>query len=194
MKKIIDNKILFILLLIAGLGFLFGLVFIFLIDKMDKLIIKTEITEYISLILNKSYSIKKGVMNEITNNLVNYSLIFISSVIFILLPLVLFFDFYIFFTFGFMISSFIYTYKVKGLMYLIYFIFPFKILNICLILMFIMFSIKFSKKIYLFFSTNEEINIKLYTKKYIIIYLLFIVTSIIISVLEMYLSLFLLTI
>lgn len=192
MKKIIDKKLLIFLFIIAGLGLLFGMLFIFLVDKMDKLIIKTEITEYITLITNKTYSIKNGILNETINNLLIYTIIFISSIIFILFPLILFINFYIFFTFGFMISTFIYTFKMKGLVYLVYLLLPFKILNIFLILLFIMFSIRFSKKVYLFWNTNEDINIKINAKKYLIIYLLFIITSIIVNVFETYLSLFLL--
>ena len=84
-----------------------------------------------------------------------------------------------------------YTFKLKGILYIFYLLFPFKLLNIIVSLIFIMYSLKYSKKIYLFFKTNEKINIKEYTKWYSLLFLIFVISSIILSILEIYTSIFL---
>ena len=192
MKKIIDKKTLLFFILISILGLIFGLVFIFFITKMDKLIIKTELTEYIDFIINNKFNIKEAIINSITTNFIEYSTVFITSIIFVLFPICMFLNFYKFFSFGFMIASFIYVFKIKGLKYLLYLIFPFKIIELILFVLFLCFSIRFSKHIYLYLK-NTDINIKLSIKRYFIIYIIFLMTSFIISVLNLLLSSFLLT-
>lgn len=188
MKKIFNNKTILFLTIISIIGFIIGIVFLLFITKIDKLEIRTTLTEYISLISSNNLDISKSILNNIFKSSIIYFIIFISSVIFILTPVILFVNFYSFFIIGVMISSFIYTFKLKGLLYLLYLCIPFKIINAILIFIFIFYSLKFSKNIYKFFCSNEEINIKQKVKKYIIITIIFIICTLLINILEVYIS------
>ena len=191
MKKIIDKKIFLVIAITSVIGLIFGIMFLFLLDKVDKLLIKTELIDFIDLIKSSEYNIKESIINTSIDNILHFILIFIFSTIFILSPCTLFISFYKLFTVGFLISSIFYTFKLKGILYIFYLLFPFKLLNIIVSLIFIMYSLKYSKKIYLFFKTNEKINIKEYTKRYSLLFLIFVISSIILSILEIYTSIFL---
>lgn len=191
MKKIIDKKIFLVIAITSVIGLIFGIMFLFLLDKVDKLLIKTELIDFIDLIKSSEYNIKESIINTSIDNIFYFILIFIFSTIFILSPCTLFISFYNLFTVGFLISSMFYTFKLKGILYIFYLLFPFKLLNIIVSLIFIMYSLKYSKKIYLFFKTNEKINIKEYTKRYSLLFLIFVISSIILSILEIYTSIFL---
>ena len=58
MKKIIDKKIFLVIAITSVIGLIFGIMFLFLLDKVDKLLIKTELIDFIYLIKSSEYNIK----------------------------------------------------------------------------------------------------------------------------------------
>lgn len=193
MKKLYKNKTFYYLLLFL-IGIIFGLIFIFFISNLDKYLIKSGLTEYIASITSKTFSYKEGLLLSIKSNLIYVTLIWLCGMIFIFVPVILFIIFYKGFILGFMISSFLITYKIKGIFYSILFIFPHEIINIFIILLFSIYAIKFSKSLIKIIYKNENVNLRSMLKKYCILYIFFIGVSIISSILEIFLNYFLIRI
>ena len=63
MKKIINKKFNLPVIVTFLIGIVFGIIFIFFISEVDKLIIKSEIEEYLSLVSNSS-----NTLNSILNS------------------------------------------------------------------------------------------------------------------------------
>lgn len=191
MKKILNKKTLLFYFLLFGLGTIFGLIFIFFISDLDKYVIKNGLTEYITSITSNSFSYKEGLVLSLKTNIIYITLIWLCGIIFIFIPIVVFIIFYKGFIIGFMISSFILTFKAKGIFYTILFIFPHEIINSLAIIIFSIYSFKFAKKIMGTIYRNEEVNLRKLSKNYFIIYSLFIVVSLVSSLIEIYINSFL---
>lgn len=194
MKKIFNKKRTLFYILLFSLGLIFGLIFIFLISDLDKFVIKEGLNEYITNITSNKYSYKEGLILSLKSNILYLTIIWLCGIVFIFIPIVIFIIFYKGFITGFMISSFILTYKAKGLLYSILFIFPYEIINILTIIIFSIYSVIFARKIIKVIYNNEEINLRKISKNYFIIYLISIFISLISSLIEIYFNSFLIRI
>lgn len=194
MKKIFNKKTTLFYLLLFGLGIIFGLMFIFFITDLDKYVIKNGLTEYITSITSNSFSYKEGLVLSLKTNIIYVTIIWLCGMVFIFVPIIIFIIFYKGFVLGFMISSFILTYKAKGILYSLLFIFPHELINIAIIIIFSIYSIRFAKKLIRAIYTNENINLRKIAKNYFILYLIFILASLISSLIEIYLNSFLIRI
>ncbi len=191
MKKIFNKKRTLFYILLFGLGVLFGLVFVFLISDLDKYVVKEGLNEYIASITSNTFSYKEGLLLSLKTNILYVTIIWLCGIVFIFIPVVIFIIFYKGFIIGFMISSFILTFKAKGLLYSILFIFPHEIINVFIIIIFSIYAIRFAKKIIKVIYNNEDINLRRISKNYFIIYMIFIFISLISSLIEIYINSFL---
>lgn len=194
MKKFKNKKIMLSFLIIFVIGLAFGIYFIFYINESDKIILTKEIEEYISLINNNKFDYLNGFLNSLKINLTYVSFVWGSGILFIFFPITYFIVFYKGFLTGFIISSFIYLYKVKGVLLSIVFLFPHEIINIIILFMLSIISVKFSKKLFQKIKSNELINLKELSKRYLITYIVFIGFTIISSLLEVFINSFLIKI
>ena len=192
MKKLLKKKMFKYFIILLILGFLFGVIFIFFLKELDKFTIKSGLEEYINLIASKDFSYFNGFLNSLKNNLLYISLLWISGIIFVLLPIIVFIIFYKGFMIGFMLSGFILTYKIKGILYFIIFIFPHELINILSIVIFSMYALKFAKKIMGTMYRNESINLRKVIINYLIIYGVFIIIALLSSLIEIYVNSFIL--
>lgn len=191
MKKIFNKKRTLFYILLFGLGIIFGLAFVFLISDLDKYVIKEGLNEYIASITSNTFSYKEGLILSLKTNILYLTIIWLCGIVFLFIPIVIFIIFYKGFIIGFMISSFILTFKAKGLIYSILFLFPHEIINVFIIIIFSIYSIRFAKKIIKVIYNNEDINLRRISKNYFIIYMIFIFISLISSLIEIYINSFL---
>ena len=179
MKKIINKKFKLPIIVIFLVGVIFGILFLFFISEVDKLIIKTEIEEYLNL-LSQSQNTINSILLSFKSNILYLTIIWVSSITLIFTPLIFFVIFYKGFLTGFLISSFVMIYGIKGFMYSVIFTFPHEIINI---IAYIMFSI-IMKSIY----NNDSINLRVFCKKVFILYIIFLIILFISSILEIFLN------
>ena len=191
MKKIINKKFNLPVISIYLIGVLFGIIFLFFISEVDKLIIKSEIEEYLNIV-GSSKNTLSSILNSFKNNVLYLTIIWVSSITIIFAPIIFFVIFYKGFLSGFLISCFIMIFGIKGFLYSFLFTFPHEIINITSLILFsiIMFSISFKimKSIY----NNDTLNLRVFCKKVLIIYIIFLLVLLISSILEIYLNHFIL--
>ena len=161
-KEFSKRKIFIILLVISIISLVVGILFLALLDNNGKKIVSDTIKNYVT---NNNYD-KKELLLLLKNNILitivmwflGVSLFgFIFEIIFLIVKS---------FTLGFSISSFIYTYKVKGIIIGFIYLLP-SIFNLILYFILGFFAINYSIYLFKYIFKNKEYNLKLIMRKYI---------------------------
>lgn len=189
MKKLIDKKIILVSSILLGLGILSGIIFFFITTSLDKMIVKNMMNEFVSIKTNVTFS---TFINSFKYNIIYIVIITLSSLLVIFSPLVLLINYYKGLTIGFLISSTISTFKLKGILYFVAILFPHHILMSILLILYSSIMFKLSLKLLKVMYMNEPINLNIFIKKVLILFLTSLIVCIIISLLEIYISPFLL--
>lgn len=185
MKKLIDKKILLVSSILLGLGILSGIIFFFITTSLDKMIVKNMMNEFVSIKTNVTFS---TFINSFKYNIIYIVIITLSSLLVIFSPLVLLINYYKGLTIGFLISSTISTFKLKGILYFVAILFPHHILMSILLILYSSIMFKLSLKLLKVMYMNETINLNIFIKKVLILFLTSLIICIIISLLEIYIS------
>lgn len=185
MKKLIDKKIIIVSSILLGLGILSGIIFFFITTSLDKMIVKNMMNEFVSIKTNVTFS---TFINSFKYNIIYIVIITLSSLLVIFSPLVLLINYYKGLTIGFLISSTISTFKLKGILYFVAILFPHHILMSILLIIYSSIMFKLSLKLLKVTYMNESINLNIFIKKVLILFLISLIVCIIISLLEIYIS------
>ena len=190
MKKLIDKRIIKTLVIVFVLGFIGGILFLILTNKLDKLIIKNEIEEYFNLFKDNKIIGLDNLINSFKNNITYITIILVSNIVFVLCPLTYFVNFYKGFLLGFLMSSIILTFKFKGIFYSLLVLIPHQLIMNLLIIIYSSIMIKFAFKLFNAYKNKENINIRLFTEKILILFMGALFITLISSLLEIYLNSF----
>lgn len=185
MKKLIDKKIILVSSILLGLGILSGIIFFFITTSLDKMIVKNMMNEFVSIKTNVTFN---TFINSFKYNIIYIVIITLSSLLVIFSPLVLLINYYKGLTIGFLISSTISTFKLKGILYFIAILFPHHILMSILLILYSSIMFKLSLKLLKVIYMNEPINLNIFIKKVLILFITSLIVCIIISLLEIYIS------
>jgi len=201
MKKIMDKLfnlvkfdkryVLFCLILVI-LGIVAGSLFVVILNSSDKSLVIEYIESFIDNIKNNDFNYIDTLKNTL---IINYLVIIIISIIgftYFLTPVNILILFYKAFIIGFSLSSFILTYKIKGLLLSIIYIFPHLIINILLFSLLIAFTLKLSIKMINCIIKKKEVNMRLYFNKYLYTSLFIFIIITITSLYESFVAPFLL--
>lgn len=169
MNDLKKDKSIYLSLLIALLiSFIFGMFFITILSSTDKVTLKEYITNFFT-------SIKQGKIISLYKTLINNNLgILITSILafsVILFPLVIVIIFYKGFTLAFTITSLIYTFKIKGIILAIVYVFPSLIFNLVFYFIMCYYSFKLSLILFNKVINKDATNINKFLKKYLVIIL-----------------------
>lgn len=156
-----DKKYVLFSIVIIILGIITGSLFIVILTDADKNIV----IEYIISFINNISTINILKNTLITNYLFIFILIIIGYSCF-LSPINILLLFYKSFIIGFTISSFILTYKFKGILFSIIYIIPHLIINILLFALITSFTLKLSINVMKYIINKKDVNMRLYFNKY----------------------------
>lgn len=180
MDKLLNNikfdkrYVLFCLVLVI-LGIITGSLFVVILNAADKSLVIEYITSFVENIKNNGFDYIDTLKNTL---IINYIIIFIISIIgftYFLIPVNILILFYKAFIIGFSLSAFILTFKIKGLLLSIPYIFPHLIINILLFSLLTAFTLKLSLNMIKCIIKKKEVNMRLYFNKYLYIIILFII-------------------
>ena len=169
MNDLKKDKSIYLSLIIALLiSFIFGMFFITILSSTDKVTLKEYITNFFT-------SIKQGKIISLYKTLINNNLgILITSILafsVVLFPLVIVIIFYKGFTLAFTITSLIYTFKIKGIILAIVYVFPSLIFNLVFYFIMCYYSFKLSLILFNKAINKDTTNINKFLKKYLVIIL-----------------------
>ena len=183
-----DKRYVFFCVILVIIGIICGSLFIVILNNSDKNLIIEYIESFIDSIKNNTFNYLDTFKNTI---IINYLIIIIISILgftYFLAPLNILILFYRSFIIGFILSSFIITYKIKGIFFSIVYIFPHLILNILFISILTAFTLKLSINMINHIIKKKEVNMRFYFTKYISTFILIILLITITSLYESFVA------
>ena len=186
-----DKKYVFFALIIVILGIITGSLFIVILKSTDKALVIEYIESFIENIKNNKINYLDIFKNTI---IINYIIIIVISIIgftYFFFPINTLILFYKSFIIGFSLGSFILTYKLKGLLLSVIYIFPHLIINIVLFAILTAYSTKLSLSMIGNIIKKKNVNMREYFNKYLYIIIMFIILITISSLYESFISTFL---
>ncbi len=181
-----NKKINYFVITTLLLGVISGSIFLVTLNKVDKTNTITQIEIFISNINKGNINSVQALKNSLTINYIFIILIFILGLTIIGILFNIFLIYIKGFITGFSLSAILLTYKYKGILAAILYLFPSTLLNIISIITITIYSIMFSANL-LKIITSKKGNNRLILKKYIIILIISIILCTISSLLEVYL-------
>lgn len=197
MDKLLDNirfdkkYVLFSLILVI-LGIITGSIFVVILNSTDKNIVIEYIESFVESIGSGKFNYIDTFKNTVIVNTIVVLLISLIGFTYFLFPIVVIILFYKAFIIGFSLSSFILTYKAKGLILSIIYIFPHMIINILLISLLAAFILKLSITMIKCIIKKKEVNMRYYFNKNLYITVLFIFLMTLTALYESFVATFLL--
>ena len=186
MDKLKKKKTLVIILGLAGILFIFGTIFITIISKSDINLVKEYINTFMDNIINNKIDYLEVLKETLISNIFFIILIWLLGMSVIGIPVNLFFYFFKAFSLGFALSSFILTYKTKGLLFSSLYLFPNEIVKFLAYTLIVSNSIKVSKKLINSIIKKETINFNKLINRYAKILGITLIIIIITSLYEVY--------
>ena len=182
LDKLKRIKTLYFLLVLAIIAFIFGIFFITIISTKDINIIKEYISTFINNIEENKLEFIKILKETFFTNGIIVLIIWLLGISIIGLPLIIVYYFFKVFSIGFALSSFVITYKLKGLVFGFFYFFPNELVKFFAYTLLVTNSIKISKKIIKAVFNKETLsfqrNLRVYVKILIIVLIILIITSI----------------
>lgn len=181
-KRINKRKLIIIVLNVLLL--VIGLLYPSIINKAS---ITTKLTNYIDNLINSKYTIDSLIKTNILNNISETILLSLNTILVISFPISIIIFLLKPFTLGVSISSIIYIYKLKGILYTLIIIIP-SLLNLLLINILFYYSITY---ILIRIKYKNKRSRKRLLIEYIKVLVIIIVLNIILSFIDSYLSFYL---
>lgn len=191
LKKILkyDKKVMTFLNIITIIGIITGSIFIVILNKGDKSLVINSIKQFFSNLSKDKFDYILIFKNAIISNTLFSFVIWIIGISVIGVIIVICILFYKSFTLGFTISSIIYTYKLKGIVLSIFYVFPHMIINILILLYLSSYSIKLSIILIKSIIKKENLNFKSFFNNYIQVLLISLIFIVLSSLYESFISL-----
>lgn len=186
LKRIkLNNKNLFIFLIsFSIITVIIGFIFYFLISSQDKESVNQVVMNNFKI--KESYNYLKLLKESVFQNIYNISLIWILGLSIIGIIAVIFIYFCEMFSIGFTMASIISTYKAKGIVGILVYLVPSKLIYVIILFLLSYFSIRISYKIIKLLFSKDEIKIKKDMQKYFKVLLFSTIVMVGISMLEVF--------
>ena len=188
--KVYKKKIIVMsLLIIFIIGIIFGSIYISILDNHNKKLVIDSVKNYIYSFNKIDFSSRLEIFkNSLFKNLSFFISIWLLGILIIGLPVIVIMIFTKAFVTGFSISSLFAVYKFKGLLGILFYIFPSNIIFILYALFLGAYSIDISIKLFKHAFKKQNFNFNYYMNKYIFLLLISILLSVILALFDAFLS------
>ena len=178
-KFILHKRILLFMFIIGITGIITGSILVNILNLEDKQLVIEYINRFVDSVKNNNLDYVQALKNNLTTNIIYLLLIWISGVSMIGFPIIIFLFFSKLFVTGFSIGSILYTYKIKGLLFSLFYVFPGSILSIISALLLGAYGIKLSFKLIYILSCKKTVDLKQIIIKYTKVFLVCLLIGII---------------
>ena len=187
-----DKKYVLFSLVLVILGIITGSIFIVILNNTDKNLVIEYISDFISNIKNNSINNLDLLKNSIISNYIVIFILLVIGFTSFLFPINILVLFYKSFIIGFSLSAFILTFKIKGALLSIFYIFPHLIINILIFCLLTAFTLKISISMIKSVINKKDVNMRQYFNKYLSIIVMSIIIITLTSLYEAYVAPYLL--
>lgn len=183
-----NKKVNIFAILIILLGIISGSIFLIILSKNDKELVMNKITSFMTNINENKINNLEAFKNAMIENSIFIVIMWVLGASIIGIIVNIFLTYIRGFIVGFSVSSFILTFKYKGIISTLIYVFPTTIINLLITILISVYSFSFTIILYksIFYKTNNFM-IKGYIKKYIYILLISLGLSFISSLSEAFL-------
>ena len=186
--KIIKTKLFKSLLVSFIIGIFIGIICFILLSSKEKISLSNNLTNYINLIHDGNFKYFPSLVKSFISNYKYLVLIWIFGIIFFCSLLIPFIIIYRGILLGFTISSIIYVFHIKGLLYSLMLMIPSVIINEFIFILIRYYSITFSTKCFNVIKKDKTINLRQFIKNYFYIFLVLSSCILLSSVYEIYIG------
>jgi len=184
MKKVMDklnnkisiNKNLFVFLIVLLLiGVISGTIFTTILNLEDKNLITEKLNLFLDNIEKNNIDYIAALKNNLSTTIIYIIVLWLLGISVIGLPIIITMFFSKSFILGFTIGSILTTYKTKGILFSLIYVFPGNIINLLLYLFLTMYAMSFSVKLIIAIFKKRTIDFKHVMNRYFKILLLVLV-------------------
>lgn len=184
-----QKKLYFFLIGLIVVGVLSGILFWFIINKEDKLLVNNDLTSFFTSIKDgNNINYFSSLLNSVITNLIYIGFIWLLGISIIGFPIILIMIALKGFIVGFSISSIVATYGFKGILGALSYTFPHQIIFLTLLVLLGFYSISFCIKLFKYLFLKQNINFKDAMRRYLKILLISSITSVVISLFETFVA------
>lgn len=185
LKKLKTKKVFIVIFIITILAFIAGILLVSIESKSNKELITTSLETFFKEVKENKLNTASILSKSITSNLIMNTIVWLLGISIIGLPIILLILGFKSLTFGFTISSILYTYKLNGLLKVIIYLFP-NIINLFILFVLTYYSINFSLMLFNYLFRKKEYNKRLIVNRYLKLLIIAIIISILTSVIEVF--------
>ena len=186
LKKLNINKLLVFLLIISIIFFLLGFFYISILNDDNKQFIKDSAYNYLTAIEKNDIKYESTLLKSVISNTLTNLLIWLLGIS--LIGIFLIFLMYIFkcFLLSFTVTSIIYNFKFKGILFALIYSVP-MIINIITVFFLTYYALSFSVMLFNYFFRKKDYNRKVIVNRYFKILIISLVVGLFSSITETFL-------
>lgn len=165
----LNKKIIIFLLIISLVALVSGSLLVVMLDKGDKNTLVGYLNDFIKNISQNKIEYLSVLKSSLITNIALVLGIWLLGISVIGIPIILFLFFSQIFTLGFSLASIFITYKFKGILFALIYIFPHYLILLFALLLVVSYSLVLSLKLILTIIKKKQIDFKIVSNKYLII-------------------------
>lgn len=186
--KIIKTKLFKSLLVSFFIGIFIGIICFILLSSNEKISLSDDLTNYINLIQEGNFKYFPSLIKSFISSYKYLVLIWIFGIVFFCSLLIPFIIVYRGILLGFTISSIIYVFHIKGILYTLIMLIPSTIIIEFILILISYYSITFATKSFNAIKKDKTINLRHFIKNYFYIFLILSLVTLLSSVYEIYIG------
>ncbi len=187
LKIKIDKKIFVFLLVLTIIGISVGAVLVTVLNNSDKTLTIEYINEFVNNIENNKLDYLFALKNNLFSNLTYVVLIWLLGISVIGLPIMLIMFFSKSFILGFSIGAVLESFKAKGILFSLVYVFPGQVINLLFLLFLMMYAMSFSFKLIYVILKKQSLDFRIVMNKYFKIFLLVLIVTLLMTLYDTFL-------
>ena len=187
LKIKINKKIFVFLFVLMLMGIIAGSIFTTILNSSDKELVINHLNEFIDNINNNRLDYLFALKNNLITNISYVILIWLLGISVIGLPIIIIMFFTKCFILGFSVGAILTTFKLKGILVSLVYVFPGQVISLLFLLLLMMYSMSFTFKLIYAILKKKSIDFKLIMNKYFKILLIVLGVIILMSLYDTYL-------
>ena len=187
LKIKINKKIFVFLFVLMLMGIIAGSIFTTILNSSDKELVINHLNEFIDNINNNKLDYLFALKNNLITNISYVILIWLLGISVIGLPIIIIMFFTKCFILGFSVGAVLTTFKLKGILVSLVYVFPGQVISLLFLLLLMMYSMSFTFKMIYAILKKKSIDFKLIMNKYFKILLIVLGVIILMSLYDTYL-------
>ena len=187
LKIKINKKIFVFLFVLMLIGIIAGSIFTTILNSSDKKLVVDHLNDFINNINNNKLDYLFSLKSNLITNIGYVMLIWLLGISVIGLPIIIIMFFTKCFILGFSVGSVLITFKLKGIVVSLVYVFPGQVISLLFLLLLMMYSMSFTFRMLYAILKKKSLDFKLIINKYFKILLIVLGVVILMSLYDTYL-------